>query len=52
MNEKGKFSLRVKYQVINGGGMTKLEHHDFASIMVIISSAMNHHYFSEEIISI
>lgn len=44
MNEKGKLSLKVKYQVINVGGMTKLENHGFASIMVIISSAMNHHW--------
>ena len=43
MNEQGKLSLRVKYQVINVGGVTELENHDFASVMVIISSAVNHH---------
>lgn len=44
MNEKGKLSLMVDYQVINAGEMTELENQYFASIIVIISSAMNHHW--------
>lgn len=43
MNEKEKLSLKVRYQVINVGGMMELDK-IFVFIMEIIFSAVNHHW--------
>lgn len=44
MNEKEKLSLKAECQEINVEEIMALENQHFASIMVIISVAMNHHW--------